>query len=63
MLAANQVAVFFDHQYIWKELINVLAFFLYQDNHQKKLISRTTTCIRVWPVKSTFGPIAGLIDH
>ena len=27
MLSANQIAVFFDHQYLWKELSDILVIF------------------------------------
>ena len=32
-LSTNQIAVFFDHQYLFKELFNTLDF-LHRDNHQ-----------------------------
>ena len=32
MLLANQIAVFFDHQFLWKESINILDF-LHGDNY------------------------------
>ena len=28
----NQIAVFFDHQYLWRESIDIL-YFLHGDNH------------------------------
>ena len=36
MLSTNQIAVFFDHQYLWKESINILDF-LFWDNNQGKI--------------------------
>ena len=33
MLLANQIAVFFDHQFLWRELI-IPQIFLHEDNHQ-----------------------------
>ena len=32
MLSVNQIAVFFDHQYVWKGSIDLLDF-LHGDNH------------------------------
>ena len=32
LFLANQIAVFFDHQFLWKESINILDF-LHGDNH------------------------------
>ena len=40
MLSA--IAVFFDHQYLWKESSHLLDF-LRRDNNQKKLVSEATT--------------------
>ena len=37
MLSANQIAVFFDHQYLWKKLIGFLDF-LPEDNHLRLLL-------------------------
>ena len=47
---SNQIAVFFDHQYRWKEAINILDF-LHEDIHQGKAASETTTFGWAWPVK------------
>ena len=49
MLTANQIAVFFDHQYLWKDLMNLLDF-LHEDNDQRKVASETTTFGWVQPV-------------
>ena len=38
----NQIAVFFDHQYLWKELINKLDFLL-GNNYQGKVEPEFTT--------------------
>ena len=43
----------FDHQYLWKESINILHFLL-GDNHQRKEASKTTTFGQVWLVVLTF---------
>ena len=48
MLSANQVAVFFDHQYLWKESIDPTDF-LHGNNHQRKISSETITFGWVWP--------------
>ena len=42
----NQFAVFFDHQYIWKESLD----FLPGDNYQGKIASETNTLDWVWQV-------------
>ena len=49
MLSANQIAVFFDHQYLWKESIDLLVF-LHGDNHQRKIASETTTLDVIWAI-------------
>ena len=49
MLSTNQIAVFFDHQYLWKQSINT-SDFLHEDNYQRKVGSETTTFVWVWPV-------------
>ena len=48
-LSTNQVAVFFDHQDLWKESIGTLDF-LYGDNNQGKVDSEKATFGWVWPV-------------
>ena len=48
MFSASLIVVFFDHQYLWKESINILDF-LHGDN-KKKMASETTTF--GWIVKS-----------
>ena len=47
---SNQIAVFFDQQYRWKEAINILDF-LHGDIHEGKAASETTTFGWAWPVK------------
>ena len=42
MLAANQIAAFFNHQYFWKEPMDILDFLL-GDNHQRNAASETIT--------------------
>ena len=49
MLLTNQMAVFFDHQYLWKESISRLDF-LHGDNHQRKVASESYPFGWVWPV-------------
>ena len=39
MISANQIAVFFDRQYLWKELMDLLDFW-HGDNHKRKVIKR-----------------------
>ena len=49
MFSANQIAVFFDYQCLWKKSVDLLDF-LYGDNHQGELTSETTFFGWVWPV-------------
>ena len=49
MLSTNQIAVFLDHQYFWKESIFTLDF-LHGDNYQGKVGSETTAFVWVWPI-------------
>ena len=42
MLSTNQVAVFFDHQNIWKESIDTFDFW-HRYNHQGKIGSENAT--------------------
>ena len=39
VLLSNQITGFSDHQYLWKEAINVLDF-LYKDIYQWKILSK-----------------------
>ena len=48
MLSSNQIARFFDHQYLWKESISILEF-LYECSHQGKVASEATTFDAMWP--------------
>ena len=47
-LLSNQIVRTFDHQYIWKETINVLDF-LHRDICKKKIASYSTSISCVWP--------------
>ena len=49
MLLTNKIAVFFDHQYLWKESIDTFDF-MHGDNNQGKIGSEITTFGLVWPV-------------
>ena len=40
---------FFNHQYLWKELLNN-SIFLHEDNHKRKAASQTTIFGWVWPI-------------
>ena len=42
MLLTSQIAGFFYHQYLWKELISILDF-LNEASYQGKVASKTTT--------------------
>ena len=42
MYSANQIAVFFNHQYFWRESSDLLDF-LHGENHQAKVASRITS--------------------
>ena len=44
ILSANQITVFFDHQYLWKESIDILDF-LRGNNHQGKIGSEATSFV------------------
>ena len=48
VLSSNQIAGFYDHQFVWKES-NFLVF-LQGDNHQGKIASEAATLGWVWPV-------------
>ena len=49
MLSPNQIALFIDHQYLWKESVNLLDF-LHRDNPQRKVTCETTSFGWVCPV-------------
>ena len=49
MFSASQIALSFDHQYLRKELSNLLGF-LNEDNHQRDVASQTTSFGWVQPV-------------
>ena len=42
VLLSNQIAGFFDHQYLWKETINALDF-LHINSYQRKIVSQGTS--------------------
>ena len=44
MLATNEIAGFFDHQYFWKKSINILDF-VHEDNHQRKTAFQMPGCM------------------
>ena len=48
-LSSDQIARFFDHQYIWKESRDILVL-LHVVNHQVKVASEMTTFSLLWPV-------------
>ena len=49
VLSANQIAVFFDHQCLLKESIDLLDF-LHGDNYQENVAFETTSFGWVWLV-------------
>ena len=50
MLLFNQVAVFFDHQYIWNKSIEQSVLdFLHRDSQVKKITCGSTTVGWLWP--------------
>ena len=62
MLSTNQITVFFDRQYLWKESIDIL-YFLHGNNHQGNLASETTTFGWVWPVVPLIQSDCRFFDH
>ena len=56
MLLFNQIAGFFDHQYIWKECIDILDF-LHEGIHEGKVASKPTTFGWVCPGKPSYAQI------
>ena len=44
MLSSNQIAGFFDHDYLWKECMDIF-YFLQGNVHQGKITFETTTFI------------------
>ena len=61
-LSSNPKAGLFDHQYLWKESVNILDFLL-GDNHQRKEASKTTTFGQVWLVVLLSNQIPGFFGH
>ena len=49
MISTSQIAVFFDHQYLWKESIDLLNF-VHGHSHQVKVASGITSCDSLWSV-------------
>ena len=47
-MLSNAISGFFDHQYLWKETVNVLHF-LDRDSNPGKTVCKTTTAGRMWP--------------
>ena len=47
MFLSNQIAGFFDHQYLWKESINILEF-LHEGSQQGKISSETFSIYYFW---------------
>ena len=50
MLSASQIAVFFDHQYLCKESLNLLDFLHGDNDDGDKVASDTITFFCMWPV-------------
>ena len=48
MLSANQIVGFFDHQYFWKESVDILDL-VHGDNHHGMVAYETATFLWVWP--------------
>ena len=61
MFPTNQIAIFFDHHYLWKELINFFDV-LKKKNHQWKVAFKTTIFGHLWSVVP-FVQSDCLIDH
>ena len=64
MLSTNQIAIFFDHQYPWKESVDIIDF-LRGNNHQGEIGDETSAFGWVWPVVPLFqsNQIVGFYDH
>ena len=61
MVSANQIPVFFNRQWVWKESIDLLDF-LDGDNHHKLVASETITFGWVWSVYLPSNQIAGFFQ-
>ena len=48
MLSYNEIVRCFDHQYIWKESVDILDSF-YGDTHYRKVVTETITFGWLWP--------------
>ena len=47
MFLSNQIGIFFDYQYLWKELSDILHF-LHRDINYRKVVSETNVFDWVW---------------
>ena len=56
VLLSNQIAGFFDHQYLWKETINALDF-LHINSYQRKIVSQGTSVGWMWPGVSSHSQV------
>ena len=61
-LPTNQIAVFFDHQYLWKYSIDTLDF-LHGDNHKQKEGFEITTLVGCGQLCLSFSQIVGFFHH
>ena len=61
MFSTNLIALFFDHQHLWKESIHTFDF-LQVDNHKGKVGSETTIDTTD-PLRLSFNQIAGFFDR
>ena len=61
-LFSNQIAGFFDYQYLWKKFSYLLDL-LHGDSHQAKLASGTTSFDLVYQLFLLSNQIAGFFDH
>ena len=52
-LLSNQIAVFFDQQYLWTKAIGISGF-LHEDMHQGKVASESSIFGWVWPFAYLF---------
>ena len=57
------MAAFLDRQYLWKEYIDILVFFLQKDSHQGKVAYVTTTFGRMCPGEPLFQSDCRFLDQ
>ena len=62
MLSAFQIALFFDHQCLWKLSINLLDF-LHGDRHQRKIAYEIATVGWVWSAVLLLNQITRFFYH